>query len=428
MYQISQKKIIIFAPDFKPLTGGVAEYTYHLARELNKLNKLEYLITTVHQQQKYEFTVVALNQQKHDRHVGKRLGDANVLGRKINSVIYFGKLYLFTLASFVKILLASQNTLLLITYTENIYSKIIIKLCHLFKIEYGVCLHGLDIVKMSLEKRNYLKGICKKAIAIIFNSQATKQLFESLSFQIQNNSYILYPGINPRDCNRLATMSIEQIEARFNVELQNKTIILSVARHVKRKGLDIGIKAAALLAKEYNNFIYLIAGDGEESQNYHNLIAEYNLADKVILTGRITETEKFSLLNFSSIFVMPNHQLKNTDFEGFGISFIEASYFENAIIGGRSGGAVEAVKDNVSGFLIDPEREYAEQEVSIILQKLKRKLLKIFPQVKQYIINNFINQKLIAEFASKLNNLFKSSTARFESQTNAITAKRLKGL
>ena len=411
------KKIIIFAPDFKPLTGGVAEYTYHIAKELNQLNQLDRLITTVHQEKSYEFVVEGLNKQKHDRHLGKRWGDKIALGRKINSLIYFSKLYLFTLKGFLTIALTRKQNSLLITYIDDNYTKIIIKLCHLFKIEYGVCVHGLDLVKLSREDNRYLQKVAQNSQLIIFNSLATKQLFESI-VSTKNNSYILYPGINAENCDRLASISIEQLETRFNVQLKNKTIILSVARHIKRKGLDIAIKAVALLAQEYDNFIYLIAGDGEEHQNYHNLVAEHNLADKVILTGRITEAEKFSLLNFSSIFVMPNHQLNNTDFEGFGISFIEASYFQNAIIGGRSGGAVEAIKDEITGFLIDPEGENPEQKVSSLIKLLidnSNLLNKMGDRGKQYVLDNFINQKLICSFADNFNNLFGESTKQIES-------------
>lgn len=402
------KKIVIFAPDFKPLTGGVAEYTYNIARELNQLNKLDRLITTVHQEKTYEFIVKGLNKQKHDRHVGKRWGDKIALGRKINSLIYFGKLYLFTLAEFCKIALARKQKLLLITYIDNNYSKILIQLCHLFYIKYNVCFHGLDIVKLSAKDNKYLQKIAQNTRSIIFNSQATKQLFESL-VTTKSNSYILYPGINPENCDRSISMSIEQLEDRFKVQLQNKIIILSVARHIKRKGLDFAIKAAALLVQEYDNFIYLIAGDGEEHQNYQNIIAEHKLENKVILIGKISETEKFSLLNFSSIFLMPNHQLNNTDFEGFGISFIEASYFKNTIIGGRSGGAVEAVRDKVTGFLIDLEGENPEQKISNSIKMLINNhglLNKMGERGKQYVLDNFINYKLIADFASNLNYLY----------------------
>ncbi|HEY9770415.1 MAG TPA: glycosyltransferase family 4 protein [Coleofasciculaceae cyanobacterium] len=409
------KKVILFAPDFKPLTGGVAEYTYHLAKELNELNKLDRVITTIHQEQQYEFTVEGLNKQKHDRHLGKRPGDNIALGRKINSLIYFGKLYLFTLASFIKILIARKSTSLLITYTENLYSKIIIRLCNLLTIEYGVCIHGLDVIKLSTEDKFYLQEIGQNAKPIIFNSLATQNLFKSLFSDINSNSYLLYPGINTNDCERLAFFSIEQLEERFKINLKNKTIILSVARHIKRKGLDIGIKAAALLYKEYDNFIYLIAGDGAEFSNYKALITAHNLQNKVFLIEKITESEKFSLLNLSSIFLMPNRGLNNTDFEGFGISFIEASYFKNVIIGGRNGGAVEAVKDKITGFLVDTEQEKAEREVSNILKNLidnPHLINKMGNEGKKYVLENFVTKNIVFNFAKNLTRLFVKSAMK----------------
>ena len=40
--------------------------------------------------------------------------------------------------------------------------------------------------------------------------------------------------------------------------------------------------------------------------------------------------------------------------EGFGIVFLEANACGVPVIGGRSGGAPDAVQDGASGFLVDP--------------------------------------------------------------------------
>jgi phosphatidylinositol alpha-1,6-mannosyltransferase len=45
--------------------------------------------------------------------------------------------------------------------------------------------------------------------------------------------------------------------------------------------------------------------------------------------------------------------MEDGDTEGFGLVFREANACRKPVIGGRAGGVVEAVKENVSGLLVD---------------------------------------------------------------------------
>jgi phosphatidylinositol alpha-1,6-mannosyltransferase len=53
---------------------------------------------------------------------------------------------------------------------------------------------------------------------------------------------------------------------------------------------------------------------------------------------------------------MPNRSLDGTDFEGFGIVFVEAALAGRPSIAGRSGGTADAVVDEVTGLVVDTER------------------------------------------------------------------------
>jgi phosphatidylinositol alpha-1,6-mannosyltransferase len=51
---------------------------------------------------------------------------------------------------------------------------------------------------------------------------------------------------------------------------------------------------------------------------------------------------------------MTNQQQPDGDLEGFGMVFLEASAAGKPVIGGRSGGTADAVRDGDTGFLVDP--------------------------------------------------------------------------
>jgi phosphatidylinositol alpha-1,6-mannosyltransferase len=50
---------------------------------------------------------------------------------------------------------------------------------------------------------------------------------------------------------------------------------------------------------------------------------------------------------------MANRELENGDTEGYGIVFLEAGAWGKPVVGGRAGGAVEAVDDGVTGIVVD---------------------------------------------------------------------------
>jgi glycosyltransferase involved in cell wall biosynthesis len=122
----------------------------------------------------------------------------------------------------------------------------------------------------------------------------------------------------------------------------------------------------------------------------------------------VSDAEKYGLLETSSVFVMPNHTRGGDDFEGFGISFIEASYFRNVVVGGRSGGAVEAISEEKSGFLVDFEQNNAEERLQERVDDLtsdRNRIDDLAQQGRTYVLENFQSPKLVADFARSLNGL-----------------------
>jgi phosphatidylinositol alpha-1,6-mannosyltransferase len=79
-----------------------------------------------------------------------------------------------------------------------------------------------------------------------------------------------------------------------------------------------------------------------------------HLQDNVVFTGYVSEDEKAFYYNAADVFVMPNRELENGDVEGFGIVFLEANIYGKPVIGGRSGGAVDAIVDGKTGLLVNP--------------------------------------------------------------------------
>lgn len=135
--------------------------------------------------------------------------------------------------------------------------------------------------------------------------------------------------------------------------LFGKKILLTVGRLVPRKGMDKAIIAMSEVRRTIPEIHYLIVGDGDYRSELARLIAEHRLSDCVTLVGKVSDDELVSYLRTCDIFLMPNRTMPDGDTEGFGLVFREANACRKPVIGGRAGGAVEAVIDGETGILVN---------------------------------------------------------------------------
>lgn len=138
---------------------------------------------------------------------------------------------------------------------------------------------------------------------------------------------------------------------RYN--LKNKFILLTVGRLVPRKGIDNTLKALPLALQSIPDLHYMIVGTGPYEDELKHLVDELDLHDHVTFTGRIDETELVDHYRLCDLFIMANRTMPDGDTEGFGLVFLEANACAKPVIGGKAGGAVEAVIDGYNGISVN---------------------------------------------------------------------------
>ncbi len=237
------------------------------------------------------------------------------------------------------------------------------------KFSYSICLHGLDYSVAT--QKNYKKLLCfailKRSQKIICaNSFLAKKLLNTFP-QFRKKLVISNPGAEVFSVDENIK---KQIVRKYNLE--NKKIIFSMGRLVKRKGFDYSILALSKLKKQnyslYKNTIYLIAGTGPDEYNLKNLAKKHEVLENIIFLGNLSPfgQEKFAFYSLCNVFLMPARQI-NHDFEGFGIVYLEANLFKKPVVAGNSGGVSDAVVNNLNGFLINPENV---SKISNALEKI----------------------------------------------------------
>lgn len=139
---------------------------------------------------------------------------------------------------------------------------------------------------------------------------------------------------------------------RFGIG-DDEPVILTVGRLVPRKGMDMLLRALPSIRAAVPNVRYLIVGEGEYGLTLEGLIRELGVQECATLAGRLSYQDLLDLYRSCAVFAMPNRQMPDGDTEGFGLVFLEANACGRAVIGGRAGGAVEAVREGENGLLVD---------------------------------------------------------------------------
>jgi phosphatidylinositol alpha-1,6-mannosyltransferase len=104
------------------------------------------------------------------------------------------------------------------------------------------------------------------------------------------------------------------------------------------------------LKQIYPNIIYICVGYGDEEENIRKLVAELGLQPQVMFFKNISNELKNALVAKSDIFVMPSVVHKKS-VEGFGIAYVEAAQYGVPSLGGKDGGASDAVEHEKTGLI-----------------------------------------------------------------------------
>ncbi|GLT21003.1 hypothetical protein GCM10007933_04550 [Zoogloea oryzae] len=142
--------------------------------------------------------------------------------------------------------------------------------------------------------------------------------------------------------------------ARFG--LAGKRIVVAVGRLIARKGFDQTIRAWPRIFAAHPDSHLLIIGDGPQRASLQALVDQSGVAHSITLAGALSDADLLSAYRSAALFAMPNRTMPDGDTEGFGLTFLEANACGRAVVGGRAGGAVEAVQNGVSGLLVNGER------------------------------------------------------------------------
>lgn len=190
--------------------------------------------------------------------------------------------------------------------------------------------------------------LSRKIVAPIFNGLPI-WIYKHIAKKVicvseDSRSQLIDLGVPPQ---KVVTVynGIDSVCAGTKVEMNAGLVnIISCSRIDAIKGLDVLLKALAILRDKGLKFHYYMIGEGPELKSLKDLCRNLNLNEYVTFSGYQTNVEEW--LNGTDIFTITSYQ------ENHSIAILEAMRAGKAIVATNVGGNGESIRDGYEGFLV----------------------------------------------------------------------------
>lgn len=218
-------------------------------------------------------------------------------------------------------------------------------------VPFGLVLHGAEItVPGRLPGASQILGSVLRHAALVVAAGGYPLAEAERAARRPLPSVLVPPGVDTERFVPLPTAGRAEARRRFGLPLDGR-LVVSVSRLVPRKGMDVLIRAAALLAPSRPDLTVAIGGGGRDHDRLQRLIR--STGAPVRLLGRVSQDDLPALYGCGDLFAMLcRNRWRGLEQEGFGIVFVEAAAAGVPQVAGDSGGAAEAVVDGETGVVV----------------------------------------------------------------------------
>ena len=256
-------------------------------------------------------------------------------------------------------------------------------------------IHGKEINHpkgSSLNKR--VIKVLNNVEKVIANSEYTKNLAINNGVS-EEKVIVINPGVDPAQ--ELNKKSLEKVESLLKTKSPR---LITVSRFDKRKNHEKIVMALRNLKQIYPDIVYICIGYGDEEENIKDLVKELDLGSQVMFFKDISSDLKNSLIAKSDIFVMPSI-IHKTSVEGFGIAYVEAAQYGVPSLGGKDGGASDAIDHDKTGLICDGNN--LDEIYSSLNSMIENKKYHLFGKNAKEYVSKFRWEKIVEEYKKILN-------------------------
>lgn len=242
-----------------------------------------------------------------------------------------------------------------------------------------------------------LKLILSNADLVIPNSNYTKNLMWRLEVSVKN-VLTVKEGVDVEKFNPLVSGD----EVRLQYSLEDKILLLTVARLIERKGIRYLIEAMRHALQKHPNSVLIIVGEGPEKEYLTALAKKLGIRKNVIFVGKVSDADLPNYYASADVFVLPSIVDSKGSTEGLGVVLLEAMAMGKPVIASNVGGIPEVVVDGKTGILI-PERDpQALSKVIIDLIENSDRIQMFGKNARLHVTENFGWTRITKEFEESL--------------------------
>ena len=311
---------LVVTRTFPPEVGGMQNLMWGLARSLSKLNLIKVFADYNEGHEEFDNTVSFSIERVSGIKILRKYRKASLINEYLN-----------------------QNPKVSCIVADHWKSLELIKTN-----KKKICLiHSKEINHKKGSRLNQkVLNVLNNVDHVIANSNFTKKLAVDLGVE-EKKILVINPGVDP-----IKEIPKNDLKKAEEILKGKKHRLITVSRFEKRKNHEKVIMAIRNLKEIYPDIVYTCIGTGDDEESLKKLVIELKLEDQINFLKDVPSDFKNALVAKSHIFIMPSIIHKKS-VEGFGIAFVEAAQYGLPSIGGKDGGASDAIIHEKTGLICD---------------------------------------------------------------------------
>jgi phosphatidylinositol alpha-1,6-mannosyltransferase len=272
--------------------------------------------------------------------------------------------------------------------------------CKLTRTKHIATVHGGDVFALNSPLLRKLKKFAiNNSSLVTVNSSVTEKVTKELAPDSKTPFLKLPTGILPLPA--LDKAKIIELRTRLQKDKKEK-LILFIGRLSEEKGVREAIQATVKLIKSGLIVRLIIIGEGHEKEVFKKVVDGLNVKEYVEFVGWVENKDVYNYFMACDVFVGPSKTAKNGQVEAQGLTFIEAMLARCPVIGSNSGGIIDAVIPDKTGWLVEPgdANDLAAKINTVLAPSVQKDY--IIENAFKFSINNYLIEKTVEKFISSI--------------------------